>query len=96
MTLQEDDIEDHISLDKVNNTISFTYANIDNCVDQFLNDWERIFMMINLSRQGKSLFFQASLQLMVKFISPFGLVYQVWRSADVPANQSTKITIYLC
>ncbi|CEG65647.1 hypothetical protein RMATCC62417_02385 [Rhizopus microsporus] len=57
MTLQEDDIEDHISLDKVNNTISFTYANIDNCVDQFLNDWERIFMMINLSRQVHSVWF---------------------------------------
>ncbi|KAG0985182.1 hypothetical protein G6F29_004223 [Rhizopus arrhizus] len=57
ITLQSNDIGDHISLDKLNSTVSFTYANIDTCVDQFLNDWERIFMMINLSRQVPSVWF---------------------------------------
>lgn len=56
ITLQSNDIGDHISLDKLNSTVSFTYANIDTCVDQFLNDWERIFMMINLSRQGNCIY----------------------------------------
>ncbi|CAO3671138.1 unnamed protein product [Rhizopus stolonifer] len=57
ITLETSDVGDHISLNKLNNTVSFTYANIDTCIDQFLNDWERIFMMINLSRQVHSVWF---------------------------------------
>jgi hypothetical protein len=44
---------DHISLDSNSSILSFTYSNIDSCVDRFLTDWERVFMMANLSRQGK-------------------------------------------
>lgn len=44
---------DHIILDVDTNVLSFTYKDIDSCIDKFLIDWERIFMMANLSRQGK-------------------------------------------
>lgn len=45
---------DHISLDKTTNVLSFTYTEIDTCIDRFLTDWERIYMMANLARQGMS------------------------------------------
>jgi hypothetical protein len=51
--LQTNDLGDHIALDKATGVISFTYPNIDDCVNHFLTDWERIFMMANLARQGR-------------------------------------------
>ncbi|KAI7862368.1 hypothetical protein BDF14DRAFT_108002 [Spinellus fusiger] len=51
-------IKDHISLDKTTSVLSFTYAQIDMCVDNFLMDWERIFMMTNLARQVSSKWLQ--------------------------------------
>lgn len=56
---------DHISLDKATNIISFTYPHIDTCIDRFLGDWERIFMMTNITRQVSSVWlnkYQGQLQ----------------------------------
>jgi hypothetical protein len=53
LQLQESDLGDHISLDKTTDVLSFTYPNIDTCIDKFLMDWERIFMMANLTRQSE-------------------------------------------
>lgn len=53
LQLQGSDLGDHISLDKTTNVLSFTYPNIDTCIDKFLMDWERIFMMANLTRQSE-------------------------------------------
>jgi hypothetical protein len=50
--LQGNEIGDHISLDKSTSVLSFTYPNIDTCIEKFLVDWERIFMMANLTRHG--------------------------------------------
>lgn len=50
--LQGNELGDHISLDKATSVLSFTYPNIDTCIERFLVDWERIFMMANLIRQG--------------------------------------------
>lgn len=57
LQLQGNDLGDHISLDKSTNVLSFTYPNIDTCIDKFLMDWERIFMMTNLTRQGKRAYY---------------------------------------
>ncbi|SAM07877.1 hypothetical protein [Absidia glauca] len=56
--LRSNDLSDHISLDSNSSVLSFTYSNIDSCVDRFLTDWERVFMMANLSRQVSSLWFK--------------------------------------
>ncbi|ORY98525.1 mediator complex subunit MED14-domain-containing protein [Syncephalastrum racemosum] len=61
LSLRTYDISDHISLDKATNVLSFTYTEIDTCIDRFLRDWERIFMMTNLARQVSS-----------KWLSKFG------------------------
>ncbi|GAN01025.1 mediator of RNA polymerase II transcription subunit 14-like [Mucor ambiguus] len=58
LQLQGNDLGDHISLDKSTNVLSFTYPNIDTCIDNFLMDWERIFMMANLTRQMSSSWFE--------------------------------------
>ncbi|KAI9317591.1 mediator complex subunit MED14-domain-containing protein [Dichotomocladium elegans] len=54
MPLPTHDINDHISLDKSSNVLSFTYTDIDNCIEHFLLDWERIYMMSYLARQSSS------------------------------------------
>lgn len=48
------ELSDHIALDKASGVLSFTYAQIDHCIEQFLIDWERILMMVNLARQTSS------------------------------------------
>ncbi|KAL7319662.1 mediator complex subunit, variant 5 [Mucor circinelloides] len=58
LQLQGNDLGDHISLDKSTNVLSFTYPNIDTCIDKFLMDWEQIFMMANLTRQVTSSWFE--------------------------------------
>jgi hypothetical protein len=54
ITLQGNEFGDHISLDKATSILSFTYPNIDTCIDHFLADWERIYMMTNITRQVSS------------------------------------------
>ncbi|KAG0184516.1 mediator complex subunit [Apophysomyces sp. BC1034] len=56
--LRSCEISDHMSLDKSTNVLSFTYADIDTCVEQFLADWEQTFMMANLARQVSSKWFR--------------------------------------
>ncbi|CAO3633150.1 unnamed protein product [Cunninghamella blakesleeana] len=56
--LKTNEISDHIILDADTNVLSFTYKDIDSCIDKFLIDWERIFMMANLSRQVSSVWFK--------------------------------------
>ncbi|KAI8329293.1 mediator complex subunit MED14-domain-containing protein [Chlamydoabsidia padenii] len=56
--LKSNELCDHISLDSNSSVLSFTYSNIDSCIDRFLTDWERVFMMANLSRQVSSLWFK--------------------------------------
>lgn len=54
LVVWRDIIIDHISLDETANVLSFTYTDIDSCIDRFLTDWERIYMMANLARQGNN------------------------------------------
>ncbi|KAI7875081.1 uncharacterized protein EV154DRAFT_78098 [Mucor mucedo] len=56
--LQGNEFGDHISLDKATDVVSFTYPTIDSCIDHFLMDWERMFMMVNISRQASSVWFK--------------------------------------
>ncbi|RCH87883.1 mediator complex subunit, partial [Rhizopus stolonifer] len=49
---------DHIALDRATGVVSFTYTQIDRCIEQFLVDWERLFMMANLARQVSSVWFK--------------------------------------
>ncbi|KAF7726089.1 mediator complex subunit [Apophysomyces ossiformis] len=58
ISLSDCEINDHISLDKSTNVLSFGYADIDTCVEQFLADWEQTFMMVNLARQVCSKWFR--------------------------------------
>ncbi|CAO3599157.1 unnamed protein product [Absidia cylindrospora] len=53
--LKSNNVSDHITMDGTNNMLSFVYNDVDSCVDQFLKDWERIFMLANLSRQVSSI-----------------------------------------
>ncbi|KAI7848179.1 hypothetical protein BDC45DRAFT_323740 [Circinella umbellata] len=50
------DFNDHISLDRPSNVLSFTYTDIDSCINRFIIDWERIYMMANLARQCNFIF----------------------------------------
>lgn len=58
ISLQGNEFGDHISLDKATSIVSFTYPAIDSCIDHFLMDWERMFMMVNISRQASSVWFK--------------------------------------
>lgn len=58
ISLQGNEFGGHIALDKATNVVSFTYPNIDTCIDRFLVDWERIFMMANITRQVSSPWFE--------------------------------------
>ncbi|KAI8372823.1 mediator complex subunit MED14-domain-containing protein [Radiomyces spectabilis] len=51
-------ITDHISVDKSTGVLSFNYPEVSTCIETFLLDWERIFMMANLARQVSSLWFR--------------------------------------
>lgn len=55
--LQGNEFGDRITLDKATSVVSFTYPNIDSCIDRFLIDWQRIFMMANITRQISSIWF---------------------------------------
>ncbi|RUS20565.1 hypothetical protein BC937DRAFT_94940 [Endogone sp. FLAS-F59071] len=44
----------HIRYDKATGLLSFTYTNINSCVQQFVEDRERVVMMIELARQLSS------------------------------------------
>jgi hypothetical protein len=78
-TLQSNDLGDHIALDKATGVVSFTYPNIDSCINHFLMDWERIFMMANLTRQGKYCFERTSITMVFTlFFFFFLLVSSIW------------------
>ncbi|KAI8087237.1 mediator complex subunit MED14-domain-containing protein [Thamnidium elegans] len=58
IALQGNELGGHIALDKATNVVSFTYPDIDSCIDRFLVDWERVFMMVNITRQVSSVWFE--------------------------------------
>ncbi|KAI8064781.1 hypothetical protein BC940DRAFT_91016 [Gongronella butleri] len=56
--LRTNELSDHIVLDRETNVLTFTYTDVDTCIGRFLTDWERVFMMANLSRQVSSVWFR--------------------------------------
>ncbi|KAI8967316.1 mediator complex subunit MED14-domain-containing protein [Mycotypha africana] len=64
---EDENLGDHISFDKSALILSFTYSKIDTCIEQFLLDWERTFMMMNLTRQIASVWFQNYSQDQLQF-----------------------------
>ncbi|KAM3579891.1 mediator complex subunit [Umbelopsis sp. WA50703] len=93
----------HVALDKTSNTLSFTYTDVDMCVDKFLVDWERTFMMTYLTRFTSSkwlkqfqddLVFQSFDLKALKFT--YGKYYTLSVTWDVPsAAQAPKYMLSL-